>query len=99
MRMLRRALVGLILLGAVSAAVMWFLTLPDPLQAAALPQHNADVANGERVFYAGGCSSCHAAPKAKGQEELRPGGGLELNTPFGVFRVPNISPDSKTGIG
>ena len=55
--------------------------------------------NGERIFYAGGCASCHAAPEAKGEDKLKLAGGLELNTPFGLFRVPNISPDPETGIG
>jgi mono/diheme cytochrome c family protein len=75
------------------------LTAPQPLAAAALPDHAPDIANGERLFYAGGCNSCHAAPDARGEEALKLGGGLELNTPFGLFRVPNISPDPETGIG
>ena len=27
------------------------------------------------------------------------GGGLELDTPYGIFRVPNISPHADDGIG
>ena len=42
-------------------------------------------ANGERIFYAGGCTSCHAAPGAKGDEKLKLAGGLELKTDFGTF--------------
>lgn len=82
-----------------AAALGWFLTAPRPLQAADLPDHQADTANGERIFYAGGCSSCHAAPEAKGDAKLSLGGGLALATDFGTFRVPNISPDPQTGIG
>jgi mono/diheme cytochrome c family protein len=49
------------------------------------------------MFYAGGCASCHATP---GQEDrTRLGGGLALNSPFGTFYVPNISPDPDDGIG
>ena len=95
--MLRGGLVSLMVLAALFAALLWLLTAPESLEA--LPQHQADIANGERMFHAGGCSSCHAAPKAEGDEALRLGGGLELNTSFGVFRVPNISPDPETGIG
>jgi mono/diheme cytochrome c family protein len=49
------------------------------------------------MFFAGGCSSCHAVPKQK--DHTRLGGGLALRSPFGVFYVPNISPDPKDGIG
>jgi mono/diheme cytochrome c family protein len=49
------------------------------------------------MFLIGGCSSCHAIPKQKDSTHL--GGGLALNSPFGVFYVPNISSDAKDGIG
>ena len=97
--MLRRAAIVVVLLGLIAAAIGWFLTAPAPLQAAQLPAHEPDLANGELVFYAGGCTSCHAAPEAKGEEKLKLAGGLELVTDFGTFRVPNISPDKETGIG
>ena len=97
--MLRRAAVVVVVLAIVAAAVGWFLTAPEPLQAAQLPNHQPDLANGKLVFYAGGCTSCHAAPEAKGEEKLKLAGGLELVTDFGTFRVPNISPDKETGIG
>jgi mono/diheme cytochrome c family protein len=83
----------------VAAALAWFLTAPQPLRADEFPAHEPDVANGERIFYAGGCTSCHAAPTAKGADKLKLSGGLELKTDFGTFRVPNISPDPDTGIG
>ena len=55
------------------------------------------------MFWAGGCASCHASlvdgRRAKGDDKLRLGGGLELDTPFGVFRAPNISPHDEDGIG
>ena len=69
------------------------------MAAAALPAHDPDPANGERMFYAGGCASCHAAPEAKGDEKLRLAGGLRLATDFGTFVAPNISPDPRDGIG
>ena len=61
------------------------------------PPDPADVANGQTVFNAGGCSSCHAVP---GQpERLKLGGGLAIKSPFGTFYAPNISPDPADGIG
>ncbi len=80
----------------------WWLTRPQPLDETALAGLNPDAAAGERVFWTGGCASCHATPvdgkRARGEDKLRLGGGLELTTPFGVFRVPNISPHPD-GIG
>jgi mono/diheme cytochrome c family protein len=52
--------------------------------------------NGENVFNAGGCASCHAT---SGQSRTSLGGGLALKSPFGIFYVPNISPDPNDGIG
>lgn len=97
--MLRRLLLATVVLAVAGTAIGWFLSAPQKLTAAELPQHDADLANGERVFYAGGCSSCHAAPGAAGDAKLTLAGGLELDTDFGIFRVPNISPDRATGIG
>ena len=84
---------------ALAVIILWFVTAPRPLQASSIPEHQPDLTNGERIFYAGGCTSCHAAPDAKGDDRLKLAGGLELKTDFGTFRVPNISPDRDTGIG
>ncbi len=97
--MLKRAAVAIAVLAIGLAALFWFITAPEPLAAAQLPAHSPDPVNGERMFHAAGCSSCHAAAQAKGEDKLKLAGGLELNTEFGVFRVPNISPDPDTGIG
>jgi mono/diheme cytochrome c family protein len=49
------------------------------------------------MFAIGGCASCHATP---GQDDkTRLGGGLALPSPFGVFKVPNISSHETVGIG
>jgi mono/diheme cytochrome c family protein len=97
--MIKRLAVAIAALAIVAAALFWLLTLPRPLAAAVLPDHVGDSVNGERMFWAGGCASCHAAPGAKGDDKLKLGGGLALNTPFGTFHVPNISPDPEKGIG
>ena len=54
----------------------------------------AVIAKGELVFHIGGCTNCHTA---KGGQLLA--GGDPLQTPFGTFHPPNITPDPKTGIG
>lgn len=78
--------------------VTFLVTRPTGLSPGALPAHTVDIANGERLFHAGGCVSCHASTGADSNPPLL-GGGLGLDTPFGVFRVPNISPDRVHGIG
>jgi mono/diheme cytochrome c family protein len=97
--MLKRLAAFVVAIAIVAAGLGWFLTSPKPLSASELPTHEPDLANGELVFYAGGCTSCHAAPETKGAEKLKLACGLELKTDFGIFRVPNISPDKETGIG
>jgi mono/diheme cytochrome c family protein len=96
---LRRLAAIVAAVAILAAAIGWFLTAPKPLGASELPGHQPDPKNGELIFYAGGCTSCHAAPDTKGEEKLKLAGGLELKTDFGTFRVPNISPDKDTGIG
>jgi mono/diheme cytochrome c family protein len=81
------------------ALVFWFLTQPASLDPGDLPDHVADSQNGALLFHAGGCASCHTQPESGEEEQFLLGGGLELVTDFGIFRVPNISPDPDTGIG
>ncbi|MEJ8473895.1 cytochrome c [Roseibium algae] len=98
--MLKRLAGSLVVLGLFGAGAGWVLSAPNPLPdavIAALP--DGDPGRGELVFWAGGCASCHAAPGAKGGDKLQLGGGLKLETPFGVFVSPNISSDTEDGIG
>jgi len=62
-----------------------------------LGPHQANLANGKTMFFAGGCANCHATPEQ--EDRTRLGGGLALKSPFGTFYAPNISPDRKDGIG
>ncbi|TIW19163.1 MAG: c-type cytochrome, partial [Mesorhizobium sp.] len=96
-----RKLVGVVIvLGGAGAVAGWALSAPVRLDAAALAQLSpGDAARGKRIFNAGGCTSCHARPGAKGDARLELAGGLELKTPFGTFVPPNISQDPKDGIG
>ncbi|MFP5075777.1 c-type cytochrome [Rhizobium sp. YIM 134829] len=99
-RRARKALTTLVLLAAFGAGVAWFVTKPEPLPAATWDGLGApDLANGEQVFWAGGCVSCHAAPGAEGDARLVLSGSLALKSPFGTFHVPNISSDETAGIG
>jgi mono/diheme cytochrome c family protein len=89
-----------IVLGVIVAGFLWFLSAPEVLDSKRLANlPDGDIANGKTMFWAGGCASCHAAPKSKGEAKLQLAGGLELKTPFGIFRAPNISPDENNGIG
>ena len=54
------------------------------------------VNRGEYIFHLSGCASCHTDSK-NGGEPLA--GGVKMETPFGVFYTPNISPDPQYGIG
>lgn len=91
---------------AVLAALIgsaWWLSRPSFIHADDLPAHEPDAVAGERIFWAGGCASCHATPvegkRARGDDRRILGGGLELDTPFGTFRAPNISSHERDGIG
>lgn len=98
--MIKKLAILCVVFGVIVAGFLWFLSAPellDPKRLATLL--DGDIANGKTMFWAGGCASCHAAPKAKGEAKLQLAGGLELKTPFGTFRAPNISPDNENGIG
>ena len=92
----RTILVGLF--AAVAAAgVYWWLSAPVVAAAGHAPAHVANLANGETMFNAGGCASCHATPDQP--DRVRLGGGVAIKSPFGTFFAPNISPDPNDGIG
>lgn len=89
---LKKALVVLVALAILGIAAFFLLT-DTRLQQTAMeppPRGQADLANGERVFLAGNCASCHATPDQDDRRLL--GGGLALTTDFGTFYAPNISP-------
>ena len=64
------------------------------LAGAAAAQEGDEIRRGEVLFHAAGCDNCHTR---KGGAPLA--GGVELKTPFGTFRTPNITPDPEHGIG
>lgn len=91
--MKRKLIAASLLCLAAGAGIVWFLTAPVHVDRTALSRLSpADIKNGEQVFYAGGCASCHAAPGSQGDAKLVLSGGHELKTDFGTFIAPNISP-------
>lgn len=72
------------------------LLLPG-LGSAAAAQQDADAElRGEYIFHAGACDSCHTDHLSHGAFLA---GGRRMQTEFGIFHVPNITPDEETGIG
>jgi mono/diheme cytochrome c family protein len=95
--MLKRIFLALVLLALAGLCVFWWLTIPAYVAADSLPARRPDLANGQTIFNAGGCSSCHAVPNQP--DRLKLGGGLAIPSPFGTFYAPNISPDPNDGVG
>ena len=97
---MRRLAISILIACLFGLIVFWWLSaarVPDGQTG--LSSRTADVNNGELVYWASGCASCHADKQAKGEEKLLLGGGHRLNTPFGTFVTPNVSPDGAAGIG
>lgn len=99
--MLRKLLIAALAAGALGFAVFWIVTMPATVAASALSSRAPDLGNGKTMFNIGGCASCHAVPNEDPDkvDRTRLGGGLVLESGFGSFTVPNISPDPADGIG
>jgi len=95
--MLRRILLAALVAAAAVFGLYWWLTAVPRAFALTGPASAPNVANGELIFNAGGCASCHAVPNQP--DRLKLGGGLAIPSPFGTFYAPNISPDPDQGIG
>lgn len=54
----------------------------------------ADAQRGEYLTHAGGCSACHTQEDGPAMA-----GGRALESPFGTFYSPNITPHATAGIG
>jgi len=86
-------------LKSIARASAVFLALglePVPGQAAPndAPPDSGTIERGAYLAQLGDCGACHTAP---GGEPMA--GGRGLNTPFGIIRATNITPDVQTGIG
>ena len=98
--MSRSTLLALALIVALGLAAFWVLSTPRPLTAADIPQHTPNLANGEVLYHAGGCISCHQpSPDLAGVDSTVPAGGAPLHTPIGTLYPLNLTPDPETGIG
>ncbi|MET4040591.1 cytochrome c [Bradyrhizobium sp. RT6a] len=95
--MLRRTIPVVLLAALAAAGVYWWLSAPVVAAASTAPARAPDLANGQVMFNAGGCASCHAVPDQP--DRLRLGGGVAIKSPFGTFYAPNISSDPTDGIG
>ncbi len=71
------------------------LSLGQMSSQAATPADPEQVARGKYLFDGADCAACHANEKNSAVMS----GGLALDTPFGRFRAPNITPDLDHGIG
>jgi cytochrome c5 len=67
-----------------------------PQPKALTSDQDALVKRGEYLARMGDCIACHTDVKG-GSAAFA--GGLPINTPFGTFYSPNITPDKETGIG
>lgn len=77
------------------ATLTCLLMLADGGAAQAAPDAASAIARGQYLFDAADCIGCHGDSK----NGAHPVGGLGLDTPFGTFRAPNITPDKRFGIG
>ena len=55
---------------------------------------DAQIARGRALATVGDCIACHTVP---GGQNFA--GGRDIETPFGIIRSANITPDRNTGIG
>ena len=96
---MRRLLASAAILAVFGGAVFWLITMPKTLSPDQTAGLTGDATQGEQVFWAAGCASCHMADGAKGDAQLVLSGGQRFASPFGTFLAPNISPDPSQGIG
>ena len=92
-----KAIILLLCLIAFGVALYLFVSGPkssDPIEYSA---KNSDSNNGEYIYIAAGCSSCHVAEGSENKYLLA--GGQKFETAFGTFRAPNISNSVEFGIG
>lgn len=89
-----------IIIGSISAifviALIWFLYPAEPTIYPIDKNLVADVEHGEHLIEAAGCFVCHTDIENDG---LPFAGGPALDSPFGTFYAPNITPAPIFGIG
>ena len=89
-----KTIVAALVLIALVALSYWLFAVPA-VGNPAVPTSKAAIERGEYLVAAGGCVSCHEGTEHP--DSLS--GGLALESEFGTFYVPNITPDVATGVG
>ena len=93
-----KKIVTLSVISVFSAIILlWLFYLPIINMSDEVSSSDEEIEKGKYLVTAGGCISCH-----RGQTELTSetlAGGLGVETEFGTFYAPNITPDTSTGIG
>ena len=93
-----KKIVTLSVLSLFSVIVLLWLFYPPTINVSdEVSSSDEEIEKGKYLVTAGGCISCH-----RGQTELTSetlAGGLGIETEFGTFYAPNITPDTSTGIG
>jgi len=74
--------------------MFWLFATPQVVDLA-IPDSQQSISRGSYLVAAGGCTSCHEGTEHP--DSLS--GGLALESDFGTFFVPNITPDKTTGVG
>lgn len=94
--LIRFGLVSVLVIAAL--AVFFWLTRTPSVDVPQLTpaELEALAEEGEYVYNAAGCAACHTRDEHDAAELA---GGDPLETPFGVFHAPNITPDPEAGIG
>jgi mono/diheme cytochrome c family protein len=94
----KRNIGALALFAALGLAVFWVITTPRVAAMEDRPERVADLNNGERIYHASGCHSCHLPDKASPHDQALPVGGRAFKTPIGTLYPINLTPDA-TGLG
>jgi len=81
---------------ASNTSLVILLGVATVLAAPLLQAQDDPVERGQYLTWAGGCISCHTEDS---DDAVPLAGGRALETPFGTFYSPNITPDVETGIG
>ena len=95
--MFKKAVTMTVFTGISAITLLWLFLPPKISVSGEVPISGEAVKRGEYLVIAGGCSSCHRGQTEQTNESLA--GGLGIETEFGTFFAPNITPDITTGIG
>ena len=88
-------LVSLCCFAGVGGLFYLFLAAPEPRRIG-LSETDGDAVRGTYIAHMAGCIGCYTDSKGGGALLA---GGAAIETPFGVFYGPNITPDERTGLG